>query len=268
MENNTCNSVQITAPMGNYLRLSNSKSKINKMGKTLLAPLVVTGLLGSPLVQSSTLISDDIDSTQIGFISSSDYKTRTLKSLVYWIFKGIPTQDQNNNDEYTSRYSVDIPFVGMSLVITNQDDKVHMAIVDKVYEHSSKIAYAWADEKIKKKTAKYEADFEAKELARQSAAAQHALLASARYNELSHKAYQMGLAVHNRLVNIEQTVTTPIYQRDAYKAGVKIGRASYKLDVITSGVVTPVSESKEFLSGKALIEADKLSGQNDLKFAN
>jgi hypothetical protein len=142
---------------------------------------------------------------------------------------------------------------------------LNMQISSLVYKDSSEKAFAWVEEEARKKTIKLEDEFAAKQLARQNAAAQHALLASARYNELNDKAYQMGLAVHNRLAKIDQIVNTSIDKRDAYKAGVKLGRAMFKLDATSQSTNLPETKYVNSMTREQIIEADKASsGQKEL----
>lgn len=210
----------------------------DKIGKKLIIPLMLTTCLHSSVVVSSTAIT---------LAPSSGY----FNTLFIALLNMTPFL-QELDSKINAQRALEAKRMSLS-----------------VYADSSKKAFALLDKAYKKKRAKYESDFEAKQLARQNAAAQHALLASARYNELNEKAYQMGLATHKKLAGIQDILNTPIDQRKTYKAGVKIGRAKYKLDASNRGAnmqetVTSETESTISLTKESLIRADQVKDENEL----
>ncbi len=200
--------------------------------------------------------------SQVNDNQTADAKTDALKTGRYWASIKI----QNTvTGERTTLYPLDVSFPDMALEMIFNYAYLNMQISSLVYKDSSEKAFAWVEEEARKKTIKLEDEFAAKQLARQNAAAQHALLASARYNELNDKAYQMGLAVHNRLAKIDQIVNTSIDKRDAYKAGVKLGRAMFKLDATSQSTNLPETKYVNSMTREQIIEADKASsGQKEL----
>ncbi|MGJ8681739.1 hypothetical protein [Paraglaciecola sp.] len=252
-----------------------NRSTCNHARKRLVASIIIAsvfytaGGLGSSsaaeAISNKTITHLSLDSNYSGQVNNniaSDFKTRLLKSTISWVTANV--YELVSKDSVV-RYDIDIPFINKTLVISFNHAQLQVNITAEVYQDASQKAFAWAEQEARKKEAKYEASFNAKQQARQDAAAQHALLAMARYNELNNKAYKMGLTTHNRLTEINQTLQTSIDQRAAYKAGVELGRASYKLEIGDRVKTMPDTESSLSLSNQQLIEADKQAESDQLE---
>lgn len=199
-------------------------------------------------------------------------KKLALKALMFWLFKRSLDEDESE-EETAVYYSLDIPFFSMVIVLQVMDNAINAAIAenikqaqDYIYQDSSKKALALRDKNVKKKNSKYDADFEAKWIARENRAAERVMASMARYNELNAKAYQLGEKTFNTLQTIEQTLNTAITQRDAFKAGVESVKIRYQLDVNRRGTELSVNESKVLTGKEKLIEADKHKDDNKLIF--
>jgi hypothetical protein len=116
-----------------------------------------------------------------------------------------------------------------------------------------------------KKEAKLAKEREERQAVMQMARLEQVEASMQQYASLNDKAYQLGFETFNKLKELEARMSVPMQQRDAFKAGVDIGKRRYDLSAADRASRIPSKVDKQSASSdNELIEADKKTNKNEI----
>ncbi|WP_339724500.1 hypothetical protein [uncultured Paraglaciecola sp.] len=239
-------------------------------------PWLSTTLLHKPIEENyssifkskiSFPIFEDVSSKYLADVNRPNYTKAVVLTLIRWVFG--ERSEREDSNEY-----VDVQkLVSIIIALHNSGTSNKMAIflayvqndILQEVDKSNNKALDMLDKAATAKQKKHDKEFEDRMEFIQLARLRQVEASMKQYAVLNDKAYQLGFETFNRLEQIDVNLNTPIHQREAFKAGVEIGKRRYDLSVAERGLSSP-PETDELPSSSEenLIEADKKTEKNEI----
>lgn len=211
---------------------------------------------------------DDVSSRHITDGAQPNYTKAIALALLRWVFT--ERSEREDNNEFVN----DQKLASIAIALLNSGAPNKMAIflayvqndILRGVDKSNKKALNMLDKAALAKQKKHDKEFEDRLEFMQLARLRQVEASLKQYAALNDKAYQLGFETFNRLKEIDVNLNTPIQQREAFKAGVEIGKHRYDLSVTERGLINPVETGKPHASSdNDLIESDKRTNEDEIK---
>jgi hypothetical protein len=301
MENNTIDLLKTGITKFSLWRKYNQRLKLSRLAKkvvvsltatafiltasTISSPAFATSSYNSSLWLSKTIFYKHIEESHFSrlkansvFSALGQSSTRNVSSevqanyiktfvlaLIRWVFDDDP-------DMESERADVQI-LISILFAINGVGTQDRVAIIlgyvrndiSRKMKKSNNKALSKLEKTALKKEAKLAKEREDRQAVMQMARLNQIETSMQQYASLNDKAYQIGFETFNKLKELEARMNVPIQQRDAFKAGLDIGKRSYDLSAAGRGsTAAPKADKPSISSDNELIEADKKTNKNEI----